>query len=685
MTDRASSDRYVMRISRMTVDKLGVRLYDRVSAVVAELVANAYDADAENVVVRVPLATLLARKDRNTGEVEDYGHAIEVVDDGHGITEKEANAHFLRVGKDRRADPAQGKASREKKRSVMGRKGIGKLAPFGICKRIEILSAGGVKTDDGYPVSHFIMPYDRILADEDTPVSMEVGDQDGTYRAESGTTVRLIDFLPKRVPNRETFHRQMARRFGLPQDTFRVSVTDTRNPRQNPPFEIGSFEVPLMEGTRVDVSEEPVPFPQEQRDLPVSGWMGLAKEAYKNEEMAGVRIYARGKIVATTRAFGQSAGFTGEFTVRSYLVGEIHAEWLDEDEGEDLVTTDRQDILWESDYGRAFREWGAEWIRRIAAASRKPRRKRVEQLFLEASRLESKANERFSDHDIVSTALEFGKQIGRFAAEDELGDQEYVDGLVEVVLSVAPHKALMDAFEAFNQKMFGEEAGLDSLLDLFSKTRIAEMASYAQIAYERVRAIQQLEKVLREEGDEPALQRIVSQAPWLIDPTWTPITANQSLRLFAREFAAFYKQRHGEEVTFSIGYSSKRPDFTLVNLGRRLHIVEIKAVGHSFRSQDWDRLHNYLRAFEGFFEENPGLASDFPEGWVVDLVCDGVGIGDPNKSTAFEHWESAKRRIARISWTDFLARAVKANESFLDAEDRVREEERRLDASGDLS
>ena len=67
MTDSTGSDRYVMRISRMTVDKLGVRLYDRVSAVVAELVANAYDADAENVVVRVPLATLLARKNRATG------------------------------------------------------------------------------------------------------------------------------------------------------------------------------------------------------------------------------------------------------------------------------------------------------------------------------------------------------------------------------------------------------------------------------------------------------------------------------------------------------------------------------------------------------------------------------------------------------------------------------------------
>ena len=688
MTDSMVSERYVMRISRMTVDKLGVRLYDRVSAVVAELVANAYDADAENVVVRIPLATLLARKNRATGEVEDHYHTIEVKDDGHGMTPEEANAHFLRVGKDRRVDPNQGTHSRQKQRSVMGRKGIGKLAAFGICKRIEILSAGGDQTNNGYLVSHFIMDYDKILADEDTPVPMEAGDQDRTYRLEAGTTVRLIDFLPKRVPNQETFHRQMARRFGLRQSDFKVIIEDTRNPQENRPFEIGSFDIPLMEGTRVDVSDKPVllsVLPDEQRKLQVSGWMGLAKEAYKNEEMTGVRIYARGKIVATTRAFSQPAGFTGEFTVRSYLVGEIHAEWLDEDEGDDLVTTDRQDILWESDYGRAFREWGAEWIRKIAANSRKPRRKRVEQLFLEVSGLEKKATERFADNDIVSTALEFGKQVGRFAAEDELGDHEYVDGLVQVVLSVAPHKALMDAFEAFNQEMFGEGSGIDSLLNLFSKTRIAEMASYAQIAYERVRAIRKLEQILDENGAEPLLQQIVTEAPWLIDATWTPITANQSLRLFERKFAAFYRKRHDKKVTFSIDHGSKRPDFTLVNLSHRLHIVEIKAARHVFNNEDWDRLHNYLEAFRDFFEANSQLASDFPQKWVADLVCDDVQITDRDKSSAYKYWRDTENRIKQISWNDFLARAVRANEAFLDAADRVREEANRLDTGSNSS
>ena len=67
---------YKLRISRLTIDKLGVKLYDKVSAVVAELVANAYDADAENVWIELPLNTVLARpvlsatSSRSRGEVE---------------------------------------------------------------------------------------------------------------------------------------------------------------------------------------------------------------------------------------------------------------------------------------------------------------------------------------------------------------------------------------------------------------------------------------------------------------------------------------------------------------------------------------------------------------------------------------------------------------------------------------
>ncbi len=676
MARREKTEPYEMRISRMTVDKLGVRLYDRVSAVVAELVANAYDADAENVMARVPLNSLLAKRNFESREVEGYGYAIEIEDDGHGMTPLEANEHFLWVGKDRRKNAGQGGKSRRKKRPVMGRKGIGKLAPFGICRVIEVISAGGDLTDEGYIVSHFKMDYERILTEEDGPVEMEKGKEDRTYRAKTGTIVRLLNFLPKRVPDKETFHRQLASRFGLKQDAFKIVVEDTRNPNENPPFEIGRFDIPTMENTRVDFSTEMVKL-EDGRQFPVKGWMGLAKEAYKNEEMAGVRVYARGKIVATTRDFEQPAGFTGEFTLRSYLVGEIYADWLDEDDGEDLITTDRQDILWESDYGRALRSWGATKLKLIGAASRKPRRNRVERLFMDVAKLEERAKARFSDDEVIATAIELGQQIGRFAAEDELNDQEYVDGLAQVILSVAPHKALMEAFEAFSQDDSSEEGGVERLLDLFSKTRIAEMASYAQIASERVAAIRRLEEVIDTNASEDALQNIIAQAQWLVEATWVPITANEGLRLFVRRFKKYYLDKTGKEVTFDIPHQSKRPDFILVNMGRKLHIVEIKAVEHLFGDDDWDRLFNYIEAFEDFFARNDGLTKEFPDGWVIDLVCKDVKINDRNKRAAYD-LKTHEQRIKQINWQDFLARASKANEEFLNAQNRVRDEAERL-------
>src|SRR4051812_32615125 len=106
---------YVLRISRLTVDKLGVKLYDKASAVVAELVANAWDADASEVLVRLPLGTELARK----GEDHDHGYEIEVIDNGHGMTPDEARRDYLHVGRDRREHPEQGGHSRERGRPVM--------------------------------------------------------------------------------------------------------------------------------------------------------------------------------------------------------------------------------------------------------------------------------------------------------------------------------------------------------------------------------------------------------------------------------------------------------------------------------------------------------------------------------------------------------------------------------------
>src|SRR5439155_4450512 len=127
------------------------------------------------------------------------------------MTPKEAIEHYLQVGKDRRAPGGSGPYSRDLKRPVMGRKGIGKLAPFGICRTIEVISSGGPKTAQGYVITHFTMTYDAIMQASGERARFEAGPLDRQYRPFHGTTIRLRDFLPKRVQDDATFHRQLAR------------------------------------------------------------------------------------------------------------------------------------------------------------------------------------------------------------------------------------------------------------------------------------------------------------------------------------------------------------------------------------------------------------------------------------------------------------------------------------------
>ncbi|MBI1380965.1 MAG: ATP-binding protein [Planctomycetaceae bacterium] len=671
--DAAPSDPhppYEMRISRLTVDKLGVKLYDKASAVVAELVANSYDADAENVQIRIPLGTLLARKAPN-GQPTDEGYVIEVIDDGHGMSPEEAIAHFLTVGRDRRRQVGQGSLSRTKRRPVMGRKGIGKLAPFGICKRIEILSSGGPRTANGYLTAHFVLDFDEIMKDDDEPVRLDPGERDGTYAEQSGTTVKLSQFLPKRVPDATTFHRQLSRRFQLSQPDFATIIVDSRDPATNPPKKVEAFVVPAMPNTTIQLDGRPVTL-EDGVEMPVTGWIGLAKEAYRDEEMAGIRIYARGKIVATTRDFEQPAGFTGEFTIRSYVVGEVHAEWLDMDDGEDLVRTDRQSILWDSDFGMALRDWGMGLIREVGRLAKAPRRARVEQLFLEASRLEEMARQRFSDQEMVDAAVDLAKQIGRFASEDELADPTYVKGLADVILAVAPHKALIDALQSFSTTVTGVKATIEQVADLFGKTRIAELASYSQIASERVRAIRTLERHTTDgEKDEGVLQKIIASAPWLVQPSFTLITQNQALKTFSTQFAAHCKRTGIEVPIIAIDgqWKDKRPDFIFVTIGLALHVVEIKAIGHVFDDKDFQRLHNYVVALEAFFKSHKAFEREFGD-WRIDLIADAVKFTSATDERAYISLEKDKR-LFRRSWVEFLLEAKKAHEQFLEVHDKA--------------
>ena len=251
---------YCMTISRMTVDKLGVKLYDRVSLVIAELVANGYDADATKVTIEAPMDTMLASM--RGGIVIDAGYRIVVRDDGVGMSPDVINAFYLKVGGERRKDAARGNITSKYKRRVMGRKGVGKLAPFGICGTIEVVSSGGERVPGmdaegrsgvGYRTAHFVMHRKDILSDEDTPYRPVVGEFDGTIRSAHGTTLTLSDFAHRRVPDMEEFARQLGQRFGLQSADWSVELIDSTKLQGTPGRErvVGGLEIEKMDFTEI--------------------------------------------------------------------------------------------------------------------------------------------------------------------------------------------------------------------------------------------------------------------------------------------------------------------------------------------------------------------------------------------------------------------------------------------------
>jgi hypothetical protein len=646
--------KYRMVISRNTIDKLGIQLYDKPSAALVEIIANAYDADARHVAVKVPLNKTLASRSQD-GKVTDLGYTISVKDDGHGMTSQEVNDFYLRVGINRRQDKQRG-AKSPKGRNVTGRKGIGKLAPFGICKRIEVKTAGGTRTAKGYQISDFVMDYGKILSETDEPYPPDLGDDDGKFTEESGTEIILSSFLHKRTPDAETFHRQISRKFSLGVPDFEVEVEDSVTSES---FKLGELEVETNPNTKIDLDGRT--FTTEGGEtLRVRGWVAYSKYPYKNEEVAGVRIYANGKLAATTKDFGIKAGFHGEHTVRSYLLGVIHADWIDEEE--DLNRTDRQDILWDSERGAAFQKWGQDLLRELGKIALKPMREKSWQVFLEKSNLESEAMTRFKDPELRASVMQVAKGLGSVASLDYLEDEEHVESLKQLVFTVAPHKVLVEKL----QQAAEADEPIEVISRLFNDAKLAETASLGQIALERVGAVKRLQDKVKEPTtvEERVFQELIEKATWLLDPRWTALQANQAFSSLSSAYNAWYLKTYKKRIQTSTIDSNTRPDFIMLHVGKRIEIVELKKPDHTFNDDDFERLQDYVESMERFLKENREYMEDFDEVHAT-LIADRLRLSrTPQK--AFASLETAGR-LSRKTWLVILRETQKVHEDFLKA------------------
>jgi hypothetical protein len=111
------------------LELLGPNLYTNIYYVLAELIANAYDADAQNVYI-------IANKDD-----------ITVEDDGHGMSysDGEVDKYLNVAGVSRTSEDDS--LTKSGQRRKMGRKGVGKLAALSVSEEVDVLTvADGEKS-----------------------------------------------------------------------------------------------------------------------------------------------------------------------------------------------------------------------------------------------------------------------------------------------------------------------------------------------------------------------------------------------------------------------------------------------------------------------------------------------------------------------------------------------------------
>ena len=199
-----SEPKFQMSINLQVLNHLGLNLYSNTSAVLSEVVANAWDADAKEVHISID------------------SDSITIIDNGTGMDLSDINNKYLTVGYQKRSESG---LSPILHRPVMGRKGIGKLSLFSIANIVKVFSR---KNDEinGFEIDTNSLK--EAIKTNDTYYPKELSTTDVTF-AENGTIIVLSDLKKKRTASLATHLRQrLARRFAIigEKNNFKVFINN---------------------------------------------------------------------------------------------------------------------------------------------------------------------------------------------------------------------------------------------------------------------------------------------------------------------------------------------------------------------------------------------------------------------------------------------------------------------------
>lgn len=548
-----SDNPYRMSIDLNVIKHLGIGLYNSNPVVIAEAVANSWDANATTVNI----------------QISQDGRSVTIEDDGHGMNREQVNARFLNIGYERRR--TQGEKTEGGLRLAMGRKGIGKLSLFAISDDIYVYT----KRKDG-PVEAFRLNSEAIteqITDQNSSYYPEPIQADWPDDKDQGTRIVLRKLKRDLGGSSKYLKERLARRFSVigQAQNFSVSVDGVPIGVADRGY-LKHLEYVWWIGDRGSEAADETKAKKkiELKSDKISGWIGtVAKPSQLKDQGSasgqsanGIVVMIRGRVAHENIL--DSIGEAGIYA--QYLVGELHADYLDPEDGsveDDLITSSRQ-LLREDD--QRVRELREHIRLKLKEIERSWTAFRNEKGVEEARSLPS-IDEWFEslDKDAKTQATRlFGKINSiRFNDDDE---NERADLFRYGVIAFEKMRARKSLSDLENVDVHD----VQGFLRAFQEVDEVEAALYHETVRGRVDIIRKYQCLVDADALEKELQKELFKHLWLMEPSWDRATGVTEMEVAVTTFLKTDKGLCSKEI------EEARMDIVYRDFGGTHVVIEMK-------------------------------------------------------------------------------------------------------------
>lgn len=644
----AEDERLRLQFHHNVVEHLGLRLYhNKADKVICELVSNSWDADSTNVDITL------------TSFANGKSKILIVADDGVGMDRKTLQQSYLTI-----SAPRRGGANEISKtnggRLLMGRKGIGKLAPFGICRTVDVITGNpssgyhwlslnlddiqkAAPAVDSSQLGKYLPPeHARGVSLEDIEQLSRLPELRDAFlsrvrasASRAGTAIGLTDINDRVGLGTAAFKRAVGRRF---------TVTLAR-----PDFKVVVDGEPLSDAEIYPQFDHRIPavgFAEDEiGSHKVRYWIGFTSKPVSRGDESGIGVFAHGKI-AQDRPYWFE--MTGNDLWLPYTYGVVEADWLD-DFSEDIISTDRTAVDWEHPQAALLKAWGQKNLRRWIAAFEGVRQDR-----------EKTDNERMVRDQVESGSLPPLTSVEQKSLVELLSDvspnlppdPEVRGSFASALADAWLHKPARDMIKSLWEQFKVEASGASSLASTISALReymVPEALSVSVTFAQRAFALTVLYELIHL-GKEPDLQQLIESFPWIVGPECEYLTANETLRSMVRE--AREKGLIPRSDDIAPIKETIKPDFVFLTNATETEItvVELKSPQNSLTLENRVQLDHYMTFIESKY---PGAKR---RGILIGNAAGSLEM--PRSDTELRSWNSVFV-LARSAYTIILASMLK--------------------------